>query len=194
MLLIGIAGPAARVAYARHAALAIVRRHAGIHLGRPLGRQWMHSRFRSPYLRNPLWEHGYAVDTLETATTWGRVPGLVAGVESALRNGLAAEGERVHVFTHLSHLYPSGSSSYTTYLYRLASDPAETLRRWQTLKAAASTAVVAHGGTISHQHGVGTDHRPYLAAEKGALGLAAIGATIAQFDPDGIMNPGKLID
>ena len=67
------------------------------------------------------------------------------------------------------------------------------MARWRALKAAASAAIVAHGGTISHQHGVGTDHAPYLAAEKGALGLAAIGALLRRFDPQGIMNPGKLL-
>ena len=102
-------------------------------------------------------------------------------------------GERVHVFTHLSHLYPYGSSIYTTYLFRLAADPAETLERWQALKAAASQAIVAQGGTISHQHGVGLDHRPYLPAEKGALGMAALQSIVRQFDPAGLMNPGKLL-
>ena len=65
--------------------------------------------------------------------------------------------------------------------------------RWRRLKTAASEAIVAHGGTITHQHGVGTDHRPYLAAEKGALGIDAIRQALATFDPDGLLNPGKLV-
>jgi alkyldihydroxyacetonephosphate synthase len=99
----------------------------------------------------------------------------------------------VHVFTHLSHLYPQGSSLYTTFLFRLAADPAETYERWLRLKTAASRAIVAQGGTISHQHGVGVDHQPYLAAEKGPLGMAALGNVLKTFDPDGLMNPGKLV-
>ena len=86
------------------------------------------------------------------------------------RRGLEADGERVHAFSHLSHVYPSGSSIYTTYLFRLSADPDANLERWGRLKAAASAAIVAGGGTISHQHGVGRDHAPYLAAEKGAPG------------------------
>jgi alkyldihydroxyacetonephosphate synthase len=61
------------------------------------------------------------------------------------------------------------------------------------MKSAASQAIINLGGTISHQHGVGTDHLPYLAAEKGPLGLAAISALCQQFDPKGMMNPGKLV-
>ena len=61
------------------------------------------------------------------------------------------------------------------------------------MKAATSQAIVAHGGTISHQHGVGVDHAPYLEAEKGALGMDLMRAMAREFDPDGIMNPGKLL-
>ena len=60
------------------------------------------------------------------------------------------------------------------------------------MKRAASETIVAHGATISHQHGVGVDHKPYLAAEKGELGMRAIRAAAEAFDPDGLMNPGKL--
>ena len=69
----------------------------------------------------------------------------------------------------------------------------ETLRRWHALKTAASEAIIAAGGTISHQHGIGLDHAPYLTAEKGALGVAALQTLCKHFDPGGIMNPGKLI-
>ncbi len=193
MLLLGFTGRESVVKAARKEALGLSGRHGGVHVGRTFGHEWHKSRFRTPYLRNTLWELGYAIDTLETATDWARIPAMVETIESALRVGLDAIDERVHVFTHLSHLYPYGSSTYTTYLYRLAPDPDETLRRWQVLKASASRAIVAQGGTISHQHGVGTDHMPYLAQEKGPLGIAAIGALCQRFDPDGIMNPGKMI-
>src|SRR5205823_694542 len=145
------------------------------------------SRFHTPYLRNVLWECGYVVDTVETATSWSNIPGMIAAVDKALRSGLEDIGERVHVFTHLSHVYSSGASVYTTYLYRIASDPDETLRRWQALKAAASQAIVGCGGTISHQHGVGVDHAPYLAAEKGALGLKLIDDLCVRLDPQHMM-------
>lgn len=193
MLLLGFTGSNDMVKAMRHAALEITSQHGGVHVGRQFGRQWHKSRFHTPYLRNTLWERGYAVDTLETAVAWSSVDDTIAAIESALRAALEPAGEQVHVFTHLSHVYPYGASVYTTYLFRIAANPDETLRRWQTLKAAASEAVVAAGGTISHQHGVGTDHMPYLEAEKGALGTAVLGDALRRFDPYGIMNPGKLV-
>ncbi len=194
MLLLAFTGRRSLVTVARKDAIAVAGTHHGVRVGGGVvGKQWQRSRFRVPYLRNSLWDAGFAVDTLETACRWSQLPRLLAAVESALGCGLAAEGERVHVFTHLSHFYPDGASIYTTYVFRLAGDPDHPLERWRTLTAAASEAIVAQGGTISHHHGVGADHAPYLAAEKGALGIAALRDLCARFDPGGMMNPGKLV-
>ncbi|MCU0486372.1 MAG: FAD-binding oxidoreductase [Anaerolineales bacterium] len=193
MLLIGFCGKGDLVQANRHVALDITGRHGGVHVGKTFGSQWHKNRFRTPYLRNTLWDMGYAIDTLETATDWSKVPEMLIAIEQSLYQSMQTFNERIHVFTHLSHLYPHGSSIYTTYIFRLAADPAETLQRWQSLKAAASQAILTHGGTISHQHGVGLDHRPYLPSEKGPLGMAALQAVVRQFDPSGIMNPGKLV-
>ncbi len=194
MAIIGFTGQSRLVRLARAEVLSIARRFGGVHVGRTFGTQWHRTRFRTPYLRNTLWEMGYAVDTLETAVSWPTVPALVAALQRELGEGLARDGERVLVFSHLSHLYPSGSSIYTTFLFRLPSDPDGALERWRRLKDAASRAIVAHGGTISHQHGVGTDHLPYLAAEKGELGMSLLRSVCRTLDPGGLMNPGKLIE
>jgi alkyldihydroxyacetonephosphate synthase len=193
LLLLGFAGSSERVREGRSVALAVSKAHAGVHAGRAFGSQWHKSRFRTPYLRNTLWAAGYAVDTVETVTTWSNLPAMLAAIEAALHSALAEFDERLHVFTHLSHMYAQGASVYTTFLFRLAGEPAETLARWRALKTAVSQAIVANQGTISHQHGVGIDHAPYLEAEKGKLGLAAIMDLSRRFDPQGIMNPGKLI-
>jgi alkyldihydroxyacetonephosphate synthase len=198
MLMMAATGDKKQVKYAINAARNIASDYgahaAGSYVSRTFGNEWHKNRFHSPYLRNTLWEHGYVVDTLETATTWENVPIMIAAIENALHSALEDTGERVHAFTHLSHVYPEGSSIYTTYVFRLADNPDETMRRWQLLKKAASKAVVTNNGTISHQHGVGTDHAPYLAAEKGELGMSAIRQLCQQFDPETIMNPGKLFE
>jgi alkyldihydroxyacetonephosphate synthase len=193
LLLTGAAGRKRIANAARDEAAAIIRSHGGT--GVPgIASAWSRTRFRSPYLRTTLWTQGYASDTLETATDWARVPGLLARLEAAIANALLpATGERVHVFTHLSHLYPTGSSLYLTFIFRLAADPDATLERWQTIKAAASTVIAAEGATITHHHGVGRDHAAYLAAEKGPLGMAALEGAVRTFDPDGMMNPGVLL-
>jgi alkyldihydroxyacetonephosphate synthase len=192
LLLVGAAGRKRLAKAARAEARGIVGAHGGTAIP-ALAETWSKTRFRSPYLRNALWTIGYGSDTLETATDWARVPTLLARLEAAVGGALAPVGEKVHVFTHLSHLYPSGSSLYLTYLFRLARDPDETLERWQAIKLAASTVIEAEGATITHHHGVGTDHAPYLVAEKGPLGMAALDAVIHTFDPDGMMNPGVLL-
>jgi alkyldihydroxyacetonephosphate synthase len=192
LAIVGVSGAAKQAKAARSAALDLLRGQGGLRVG-AMGEAWRRSRFRTPYLRNTLWTMGYAVDTVETATPWSTVERVLGGIEGALRGALADRGERVHAFTHLSHLYPTGASIYTTFVFRPGSGPDEALARWRVLKAAASEAVLREGGTISHQHGVGADHAAYLEIEKGALGLRALGGALAAFDADGRLNPGKLL-
>jgi alkyldihydroxyacetonephosphate synthase len=194
LLLVGLSGNGRIVSAARKEAIAIAKQNGGILVGKQFGDQWRKSRFRSPYLRNTLWEKGFAVDTLETAVPWHRVEETLEAIENAIRDAIVPAGERVHVFSHLSHLYSSGASVYVTYIFRLADNAEETLARWYTMKTAASNVIVSGGGTISHQHGVGLDHKPYLGAEKGKLGTNLISDAFRRADPGGIMNPGKLID
>lgn len=197
MLTLGVTGSRDQVAGYQRQARGVLSRFGAVSvLGRRLGAKWAHGRFRFPYLRHALWEMGYAVDTFETALDWARVPAYIEAVEQRIAAGLAdAEDcrEPVHVFTHLSHLYAQGSSAYTTYLFRCADSYEKTLARWRVLKQIACETIVEFGGTISHQHGVGRDHAPYLAAEKGPLGMATIKALVHHFDPDRRMNPGVLL-
>jgi alkyldihydroxyacetonephosphate synthase len=192
MLMLGVTGSLTETRRARRDALSLAKRHKGVHVGRTIGKGWQKNRFRGPLLRNTLWDAGYAADTVETAVNWPKVTPLMRAIEAAAATALASENERVHAFTHLSHLYRQGCSIYSTFVYRSTGDPDADLARWRRLKSTVSEAIVAYGGTISHQHGVGRDHAPYLPAEKGALGMDLIRAMAREFDPDGIMNPGKL--
>jgi alkyldihydroxyacetonephosphate synthase len=193
MLIYGLTGYRGILAITRWRVGALLRSHGGLLVGKTIGEMWRKSRFYTPYLRNTLWERGYAVDTLETAVPWVSVLPTAEAITVALRDGLADQEERVLVFAHLSHIYRDGASIYVTFIFRRARDPAETLHRWQKLKAAASETIVAHGGTISHQHGVGTDHAPYLAVEKGEVGMSMLEAVRRRLDPQGLLNPGKLL-
>ncbi|MBV6324746.1 FAD-binding oxidoreductase [Duganella violaceipulchra] len=193
MLMIGVSGRKAAAKASLSDALALTATHGGVHIGRKMGDKWKQNRFRNVYLRNAAWQHGYAIDTVETAVDWPRVGTMMRALEAAATGALAQHGEKVHAYTHLSHLYAQGASVYSTFVYRLAGDYEQDLARWRTLKHAVSMAIVENGGTISHQHGVGSDHAPYLVAEKGELGLSAMRALFAHFDPQQIMNPGKLL-
>jgi alkyldihydroxyacetonephosphate synthase len=193
MLTFGVTGNRAQNALSIKQAKRILRAEGGVFTGTLLGKKWAENRFRFPYLRHGLWEAGYAVDTLETATDWSNVDNLLNKVEASLRQGLEDEGEQVHVFTHLSHVYGEGSSIYTTYVFRPGSSYEQTLARWSKLKHAACQTIAGNRGTISHQHGVGRDHAPYLAAEKGELGMAALKAMAQHFDPEQRLAPGVLL-
>ena len=194
LLLAGFTGNSgAAVRAMQRAASAIWREHGGVSTGTVLGKKWAQRRFANVYLRNALWDAGYAVDTMETACDWPRVDAMVNALETAGRAALAQHGERTHCYTHLSHVYAQGSSVYSTFVYRIGPDYDAALARWQSLKTAVGDAIVTHGGTITHQHGVGKDHARWLAAEKGATGMSAIAAMVREFDPNGVMSRGNLL-
>ncbi len=193
MLMIGVSGAKGAAKAALASALALARGRHGVHVGRKMGDKWKQNRFKNVYLRNTAWQHGYAIDTVETAVDWPGVTPMMHAIEQAATEALASRGERVHAYTHLSHMYTQGASVYSTFVYRLSGTYEGDLARWRALKEAVSKAIVANGGTISHQHGVGTDHAPYLEAEKGALGVGAMQALFRHFDPECRMNPGKLV-
>ncbi len=157
-----------------------------------MGKLWEHSRFRVPYLRNGLWERGFSIDTAETAINWNKVTATMLAMEEAIE--VASSGEPVLVFSHLSHVYSQGCSVYTTYLFRNGRSYEETFERWRACKTAISEAIVKMGGTISHQHGVGRDHAPWLFYEKGQQGMGALRTLTRYFDPEGRLNPGCLLE
>ena len=108
--------------------------------------------------------------------------------------GNLQKDEKVLVFGHVSHVYSTGASIYITYIFKRSPDPDENLERWRMMKDAASHAIINSGGTISHHHGIGRDHSRYLSQEKGKVGVDLISNITQYFDPDGILNPGTLIN
>lgn len=192
MLLFGTTGSLGETRRMRREALALAKPFRGVHVGKAIGKGWAKNRFRGPLLRNALWDAGYAADTVETAVNWPAATSTMRAIEAAARETLYADNERVHAFTHLSHVYRQGCSVYSTFVFRSTGDADGDLERWRRLKGKVSETIVGHGGTISHQHGVGLDHAPYLVHEKGALGLDLLRAMARELDPQQMMNPGKL--
>ncbi|MYL25585.1 MULTISPECIES: FAD-binding oxidoreductase [Halomonadaceae] len=193
MMTVGLTGTKAQCRTGLRELKRISRGNDGLYTGTYLGRKWEQKRFTMPYLRETLWEQGYVVDTLETATDWDNVDTLMERIETTLRHGLQSEGEPVHVFTHLSHVYGQGCSIYTTYVFRCAGSYEVTHERWARLKQAASQTIVNNRGTISHQHGVGKDHAPYLPTEKGPVTIGMLHAMSRYMDPDQRLAPGVLL-
>lgn len=168
----------------------ILRRAGGIPLGPVPGKSWEHGRFSGPYLRDELLTRGVYLETLETSATWGRVEETYRSVRQAILDALEHDGAGAYVQTHISHVYSDGASLYFTFLSGLEEDG---LAQNARVKAAASQAIVAAGATITHHHAVGTDHAPYLGGEIGDLGIKVLSGIKHTLDPEGIMNPGKLI-
>lgn len=178
-------------AESRHAETrAVLAAHGGTSLGEEPARAWEHGRFSAPYLRDSLLTAGALCETLETATDWSNLAALKAAVTDALTAALAESGTPALVLCHISHVYACGASLYFTVVAGQRGDPIE---QWRAAKAAACDAIVAAGGTITHHHAVGVDHRPWMRDEVGELGVQVLRAVKATLDPAGILNPGKLI-
>ncbi|MGZ5988989.1 MAG: FAD-binding oxidoreductase [Rhizomicrobium sp.] len=173
----------------------LAKKHGALALGEGQGKHWKEGRFHGPYMRDPMMDRGVGVDTLETAASWSKLDGLYIAVrdalESTIRENAPRAGAHGVVSCHISHSYPDGASLYFTYIFPRMLDGE--IAQWRAIKKAASDAIIANGGTISHHHGVGEDHLPWMAAEKGSLGIDILRAVKMALDPKGILNPGKLI-
>jgi alkyldihydroxyacetonephosphate synthase len=191
LAIFGFEGEVEEVAVRRNRAMGLIRRHGGLPVGASPGEAWVKSRFAAPYLRDELLTQGVMVETLETATQWSNLEALHGRVGEAIDEALRACGTPGLVMCHVSHLYETGASLYFTFLARQL--VGEEIAQWQAVKAAASSAIVEGGGTITHHHAVGRDHAPWMEAEIGRDGVRALRALKAEMDPDGIMNPGKLV-
>jgi alkyldihydroxyacetonephosphate synthase len=194
-MIAGFEGDKASVERARNRFGEIAKQLGAMTIGDKAGKRWHQGRFHGPYLRDPLMDRGLGVDTLETAMSWSKLDALYAAVKSALedtiRETAPRPGARGIVACHISHSYSDGASLYFTYIFPRALDG--DVAQWQAIKRAATDAIVAHGGTISHHHGVGEDHLPWMAQEKSPLGIDVLRAIKSTLDPQGILNSGKLI-
>jgi alkyldihydroxyacetonephosphate synthase len=188
-------------------ALAIAREHGGVagevrggggEGGDSVG-AWRNAFLLAPYLRDTFVSCGVLSETFETAITWDRFEEFYAGAMEAVRTKVAevsdapAEGPGApRVSCRFTHLYPDGPAPYFTVIA-----PARRggeVEQWGEIKAAAADAVIEGGGTITHHHAVGRDHRPWYDRQRPAPFAAALRAAKAELDPAAIMNPGVLID
>jgi alkyldihydroxyacetonephosphate synthase len=159
--------------------------------GNQVGDSWRSSFLRAPYLREQLTLIGLIVETFETATTWDQIDALIDGVTTATTAALQEVCGGGTVTCRLTHVYPDGAAPYFTVIApgRRGSE----LAQWAEIKSAASEALLACGGTITHHHAVGRDHRPWYDAQRPDVFAAALAAAKRAVDPAGILNPGILV-
>ncbi|MGW5215790.1 FAD-binding oxidoreductase [Streptomyces sp. NPDC004051] len=187
----GYEGTEEDTAYRRERAAAVLRACGGTPMGEEPGRRWVHGRYSAPYLRDSLLDAGALAETLETATFWSKIPGLYTAVRDALTATLTEAGTPPLVMCHISHVYENGASLYFTVVS--AQGDGDPVAHWTRAKHAANEAILAAGGTISHHHGVGTDHRDWYLREAGPLGADALRAVKRCLDPAGVLSPGVLL-
>ena len=153
---------------------------------------WRMAFVQAPYVRDTMIAAGVLVETFETAMTWDRLGDFVESVGQQARDALQRTYGAGSVTCRLTHVYPDGAAPYFTVLAP-ARRGAE-LQQWDEVKAAASEAVIAAGGTITHHHAVGRDHRPWYDRQRPDPFAAALRAAKRELDPAGILNPGVLVD
>ncbi len=158
--------------------------HGGVDRGEAPGGRWLRDRYTVSYKLPRIFEAGGWADTFEVATSWGRVHRLFAAVRDAV-------APHALVMAHFSHAYADGCSIYFTFSGP-ALRPADGLASYDRAFGAALDAAVAAGATITHHHGVGLYKGPWLREELGEGGLSFLRKLEAAWDPDGILNPGKL--
>ena len=153
---------------------------------------WRQAFLRAPYLRDALTVSGFISDTFETAITWDRFEAFHRDVSRTVRDALERICGTGSVTCRFTHVYPDGPAPYFTVLAPAAK--ASQLEQWDDIKAAASEALWRAGGTITHHHAVGRDHRPWYDRQRPEPFAAALRGAKRALDPAAIMNPGVLID
>ncbi|MEV8593352.1 FAD-binding oxidoreductase [Streptomyces sp. NPDC052013] len=155
------------------------------------GESWRSSFLRMPYQRDALARHGVIAETFETACTWDRFAALHESVTEAARQALKEVAGTGVVTCRFTHVYPDGPAPY--FGVYAPGRWGGMVAQWDHIKAAVSEAIMAHGGTITHHHAVGRDHRPWYDGQRPSPFAAALTAAKSALDPAGILNPGVLL-
>jgi alkyldihydroxyacetonephosphate synthase len=153
---------------------------------------WREAFLRAPYLRDTFVAMHVSTETFETAITWDRFPTFHDQVRGAAEEALREACGAGTVTCRFTHVYPDGPAPYYTMM--APARAGEELEQWEAVKSAASDAVIAAGGTITHHHAVGRDHRPWYDRQRPDPFAAGLRGAKAAVDPRGVLNPGVLVD
>ena len=154
---------------------------------------WRNAFIRMPYAREFLTPAGIINDTFETSITWERFEAFHDAVKGATERAIIeATGVKGEVTCRFTHVYPDGPAPY--FSFHALGRHGALLEQWRAIKTAASDALIAAGGTITHHHAVGRDHRPWYDRQRPELFAKALRAAKGALDPHGVMNPGVLIE
>ena len=191
MMMAGFEGTAEDVRAMRNKLLPILKKNRGFHLGNSVGKTFSKNKFAVPYLRDILMNHGCWADVAETAAVWSKLLPLYHAARNAVKEQFKREGYPGYLGCHISHSYIDGASLYFTMAAKQVAS--HELEHYYRFKRLITETFMEHGGTLTHHHAVGYEHRPWMEREVTRPGLTLLRGMKRALDPDGIMNPGKLI-
>jgi alkyldihydroxyacetonephosphate synthase len=186
---IGYEGGTAHVARQEKLVSRIVKAHGGIGVGKGPGVLYDQKKFDTPYLRDFLLDRGAAADVSETAAPWSKLLPLYNHVVESANRAYDEIGIKGWVMAHLSHSYHSGACLYFTFAFVHGDDA---LAKYDVVKSAIQQAFIDAGGTISHHHGVGLEHAPWLEQDISSGGVAVMQGLFDAVDPGRTFNPAKI--
>ncbi len=170
----------------------IIRKHGGItFVGTGPGVLYDQKKFDTPYLRDFLLDMGAAGDVSETAGPWSKLNELHDGAYAAANAAYDSIGRKGWIMSHMSHSYHSGACLYFTFAFVMGDD--DPLGEYDVVKSAIQQSFIDNGGTISHHHGVGVEHAPWLEQDISSEGVAVMRGLFAATDPAGLFNPQKIV-
>jgi alkyldihydroxyacetonephosphate synthase len=191
IMVIGFEGDEDAVRPVRSGALRIVKAHKGFSLGAGVGKTWSADKFNVPYLRDFIMDYGCMADVSETAAVWSQVIPLYENTIRAVKEKFGTDRGSGYIGCHISHTYKTGACLYFTYASKQRAG--QELEQYYEYKRLITDTFLKSGGTLSHHHAIGTEHRQWMEQEVSLTGLQALRAVKESLDPKGIFNPGKLI-
>jgi alkyldihydroxyacetonephosphate synthase len=191
ILILGFEGEREAVAYVRRRAVRILKKHGAFALGASVGKTWSEDKFNIPYLRDYVMDYGCMADVAETSTVWSNVLPLYDATIAAVKARFAEADGTGYIGCHISHTYRTGACLYFTFAARQPNG--SELEHYYGYKRLLTDTIVRLGGTLSHHHAIGIEHRPWIEEEISPAGLRALAALKASLDPNRVLNPGKLL-
>ena len=190
LMLTAFEGSRAEVARQLRQAQAVYRRFGAVSMGEGAGKSFEATKYDFPHIRDFLLDRDVTTDVSETSTVWSNILPLYRQTVALLRATILESGVRPWAGCHISHTYHCGASVYFTFGFR--QQRGREMEQYLRVKRAAQQSFIDCGATLSHHHGVGTEHLPWLAEDISQLGVQAVAAIKRGLDPGNIMNPGRL--
>ncbi|WP_022909064.1 FAD-binding oxidoreductase [Aestuariimicrobium kwangyangense] len=188
---IGFEGSATHVRYTKSIVNKIVATHNGMGVGKGPGAMYDQKKYDVPQIRDFLLSTGIPADVSETATPWSKAQTVHDETVKRAEEAFAASGHRGYIMCHVSHSYHGGACQYFTFA---VADGSETnLESYDLVKRAVQSSFMEHGGTVSHHHGVGEEHSPWMAEDISEAGVHIQRTLFDGIDPQGNLNPGKIV-